>query len=80
MSKGPTPPADRPQTATYEMRLKGHLDARWADRLGVPGLDHDSDGTTIMRGIAADQAALHGLLQRIRDLSLPLISVVRIGP
>jgi hypothetical protein len=63
---------------TYEIRVRGHLDHRWADRLGVPSLTHESDGTTILRGIADDQAALHGLLQRIRDLGLPLISVIHL--
>jgi hypothetical protein len=63
---------------TYEIRLQGHLDGRWADRLGAPDLTHQDDGTTVLRLVAADQSALHGLLQRIRDLSLPLISVVRI--
>lgn len=66
--------------ATYEIRIQGHLDARWADRLDVPNFTHDRDGTTIMQGIAADQSALHGLLQRIRDLGLPLISVTKIDP
>jgi hypothetical protein len=80
MTRTSPPPAGKPEAAIYEMRLKGHLDARWAERLGVPGLVHARDGTTIMRGIAADQAALHGLLQRIRDLGLELISVVRTGP
>jgi hypothetical protein len=75
MSK--TPAGDRHEPGTYEIRLRGHLDARWASRLGVPGLTHESDGTTILRGIVDDQAALHGLLQRIRDLGLPLISVIR---
>jgi hypothetical protein len=76
MSK--TPAGDRHEPGTYEIRLRGHLDARWASRLGVPGLTHESDGTTILRGIVDDQAALHGLLQRIRDLGLPLISVIRL--
>ena len=63
---------------TYEIRLSGLLDARWAERLEVPSLTHEASGTTVLRGIASDQAVLHGLLQRIRDLGLPLISVVRI--
>ena len=66
--------------ATYEIRLRGHLDMRWADRLGVSDLSHATDGTTLLSGIAADQAILHGVLQRIRDLGLPLISVRRIDP
>ena len=64
------------EPGTYEIRLRGHLDPRWAARLDVPSLSHEGDGTTIVRGIAADQATLHGLLQRLRDLGLPLLSVI----
>ena len=71
---------DRDEAATYEIRLQGHLDGRWADRLGVPKLIHQSDGTTVLRLVVADQSALHGVLQRIRDLGLPLISVARTDP
>ena len=66
--------------AAYEIRIRGHLDARWAKTLGVSSLTHDQDGTTVLRSDAMDQPALHGLLQRIRDLSLPLIAVARIDP
>ena len=78
MSENPTKPADQREPGTYEIRLRGHLDQRWTARLDVPGIHHESDGTTIIRGIAADQATLHGLLQRLRDLGLPLISVIQI--
>jgi hypothetical protein len=64
----------------YEIRIRGHLDARWATTLGVSELTHETDGTTVLRSDAMDQPALHGLLQRIRDLSLPLISVARVDP
>jgi hypothetical protein len=60
----------------YEIRLQGHLDQRWATRLEVSSLSHESDGTTAIRVAVVDQAALHGLLHKIRDLGLPLISVV----
>lgn len=78
MSEQPAKPADQHGPGTYEIRLRGHLDTRWAARLDVPSLSHESDGTTLMRGIMADQAAIHGLLQRLRDLGLPLISVIHI--
>ena len=78
MGDQPAKPVDQYEPGTYEIRLRGHLDARWAARLDVPSLNHESDGTTIMRGIA-DQAALHGLLQRLRDLGLPLLSVIHTG-
>jgi hypothetical protein len=64
----------------YEIRLKGHLDQRWAARFDGLTLSHTSDGTTILLGPVVDQAALHGVLRKIRDLGLPLLSVREIGP
>lgn len=64
----------------YEIRLKGHLEARWAAWFDGLTLTHGSDGTTVIHGPVADQAELHGLLQKIRDLGLPLISVNHIAP
>jgi hypothetical protein len=64
----------------YEIRLRGHLDARWAAWFDGLALTHGSDGTTIIHGPVADQAALHGLLQKTRDLGLPLISVTQVEP
>ena len=69
---------NRPDGEIYEIRLRGHLDPRWAVSLDVPALRHESDGTTTLRTLAVDQAALHGLLQRIRDLGVSLISVTHI--
>ena len=62
---------------TYEIRLEGRLDDRWASWFDGLTLSRDSDGTTL-RGEVVDQAALHGLLQRIRDLGLPLVSVTHL--
>jgi len=64
----------------YELRVKGHLDARWADWFDGLALTRLSDGTTTIHGWIPDQAALHGLLQRLRDLGLLLISVAELGP
>jgi len=64
----------------YEIRLKGHLDARWASWFDGLTLATCNDGTTTISGPVTDQAALHGLLERVRDLGLPLISVARIEP
>ena len=64
----------------YEIRLKGHLDARWAAWFDGLAIAHGSDGTTLIHGPVADQAALHGLLQKTRDLGLPLISVTFVDP
>lgn len=60
----------------YEIRVKGQLDSRWGDRFEGLSFASGSNGTTVLRGTVADQAALHGLLRNIRDLGLPLISVV----
>lgn len=64
----------------YEIRLKGHLDRRWADRFEGLSLRLEGDGTTILSGPVLDQAALHGLLRKVRDLGLPLVSVVQVDP
>jgi hypothetical protein len=72
------PEPDRHDGETYEVRIREYLDPRWAIRLAVPILNHESDGTTTLRTIAVDQAALHGLLQRVRDLGLTLVSVIRV--
>lgn len=64
----------------YEIRLEGHLDARWAARFDGLCFIHEPGGTTVIHGQVVDQAALHGLLRMVRDLGLPLISVVRLGP
>jgi hypothetical protein len=64
----------------YEIRLKGHLHSRWAAWFDGLAIAHGSDGTTIIHGPVADQAALYGLLQKTRDLGLPLISVNQAAP
>ena len=66
---------DRHEARRYEIRLKGHLDSSWAEWLGGMSLTHASDGTTVLVGPVVDQAALHGLLQKLRDLGITLISV-----
>ena len=62
---------------SYEIRLKGHLAPRWADWFDGLSLTQESDGTTVLSGSVVDQAALHGLLGKVRDLGLPLIAVRR---
>ena len=73
-----TPTPDRPEAGRYEIRLEGRLDAHWAAWFDGLTVSQEDDGTTVIRGPIADQAALHGVLQQIRDLGLPLISVSRI--
>ncbi|MGH3418558.1 MAG: hypothetical protein ACRDOD_03035 [Streptosporangiaceae bacterium] len=64
----------------YEIRLKGHLDSRWAAWFDGLSLSNETDGTTVIGGPVVDQAALHGLLQKVRDLGLPLVSVTQVQP
>lgn len=75
-----TPTPDRPEAGRYEIRLTGRLDAHWAAWFDGLTVSQESDGTTVISGRIADQAALHGVLQRVRDLGLPLISVTRLEP
>ena len=63
---------------TYRIRVSGHLDDRWSDRLGGLAIQRRDDGTTELIGPVVDQAALHGVIARIRDLGLPLLAVDRI--
>jgi hypothetical protein len=78
MSEIPTGPHHNP--GRYEIRLKGHLDSRWTAWFDGLSLINESDGTTVIHGPVADQAALYGLLQKVRDLGLPLISVTQVQP
>jgi len=64
--------------ARYEIRIQGHLDVRWATRLDGMTLTAEHDGTTVMEGLVVDQAALHGLLAKLRDIGVPLISVTQL--
>ena len=64
----------------YEIRLKGHLEARWMKWFDGLAIMLEENGDTLLSGPVADQAALHGLLKRIRDLGLPLLSVNTVEP
>jgi hypothetical protein len=76
-----TPPRDRDRDAGYyRIRVKGHLAPRWATRFDGMTLTQQDDGTTLIQGLVVDQAALHGLLQRVRDTGLPLVSVTQVQP
>jgi hypothetical protein len=59
----------------YEIRVDGHLGTRWAAWFDGLALTSETDGTTVLRGTVVDQAALHGLLQKLRDVGIPLISL-----
>lgn len=59
----------------YEIRVKGHLDPSWSDWFDGLTITHEDNGETLLAGTLTDQAALHGLLNRVSDLGIPLISV-----
>ena len=66
---------DSAQPLGYQIRIKGHLGHQWTDWFGGLAITLEDNGDTLLTGLVADQAALHGLLRRVRDVGLPLISV-----
>ncbi len=80
MSTTPTPTDDHHEPGRYEIRIQGHLDKRWADRFEGMTLTLEADGETLLTGPVIDQSALHGLLRKVRDLGMPLVSVNRMDP
>ncbi len=68
---------DLDQPMIYQIRIRGHLDRRWTEWFGDVTITLEEGGETLLTGQVADQAALHGLLRKVRDLGLPLISVTR---
>ncbi len=64
----------------YEIRLKGHLDGRWADHFDDAVITLEDNGNTLLTCHVIDQAALHGLLKKVRDLGMPLVSVNFVNP
>ncbi|CAG0971690.1 hypothetical protein ANRL3_01541 [Anaerolineae bacterium] len=71
---------DHYKPGLYEIRLKGHLDARWASRFEGLTITLEDNGDTLLTGPVIDQAALHGLLKKVRDLGLSLVSVRPLEP
>jgi hypothetical protein len=66
---------DRNEPGLYEIRIKGHLDDKWADWFEGLTITRADNGETLLRGPLVDQAALHGVLRKVRDLGLPLLAV-----
>jgi hypothetical protein len=69
----------QPDSHWYEIRLQGHLEPRWATWFDGMTLTTEPDGSTTLRGPVVDQSALHGVLARLRDLGVPLISLTQIA-
>jgi hypothetical protein len=63
------------QPMIYQIRIRGHLDQQWTDWFEGLTITLEEDGNTLMNGLVIDQAALHGILKKVRDLGLPLLSV-----
>jgi hypothetical protein len=71
---------NREVPAAYQLRIAGHLGQHWSPWFGDLALTHEVDGTTSLTGVVSDQAELHGLLTKIRDLGVTLISVAVVDP
>lgn len=79
MSKEQSPEWDTDQPKVYQIRIRGHLGRRWTDWFEGLTVTLEEDGNTLLAGPVIDQAALHGILKRVRDLGMPLLSVNSIG-
>ena len=78
MSNEHSPECDVGQTMVYQIRLKGHLGRQWTDWFEGLTLTLEDNGETLLTGPVVDQAALYGLLRKVRDLGMPLLSVTHI--
>lgn len=74
------PRTDPDEPVVYEIRIRGHLGSQWAGWFGGFTISLKDNGDTLLTGLVVDQAALHGLLKKVRDLGAPLISVYRVEP
>ena len=73
------PKTDPGQSVVYQIRVKGHLGSQWQDWFGGLTVTLEDNGETLLTGPVVDQAALHGLIKKVRDLGMPLVSVFRIA-
>ena len=80
MSNELNPKTDPSQPVVYQIRLKGHLGSQWTDWFEGLTITLKEDGDTFLTGPVVDQAALHGLLKKVRDLGMPLVSVSPVEP
>jgi hypothetical protein len=80
MSNKLIPKKDPGQPMLYQIRIEGHLGSQWSDWFEGLTLTLEEDGDTLLTGPVVDQAALHGLLKKVRDLGMPLVSVSPVEP
>ena len=72
--------SEKAQSMVYQITIKGHLGREWTDWFGSLTLTLEDNGETLLTGPVVDQAALHGVLKKVRDLGMPLLSVNRVKP
>jgi hypothetical protein len=80
MSNKPSQEMDQDQPMLYQIRIEGHLSSQWTDWFAGLTITQEDCGVTVLTGSVVDQAALHGLLKKVRDLGMPLVSVNRMNP
>ncbi len=80
MSNELDPKTEPIQPVVYQIRIKGHLDPQWTNWFEDLTITMEEDGDTLLTGPVVDQAALHGLLKKVRDLGMPLVSVCPVEP
>jgi hypothetical protein len=80
MSNECNPNTDPSEQMVYQIRIKGHLGRQWTDWFGGLSITLEENGDTLLSGPVIDQAALHGLLRKVRDLGMPLLAVIRLKP
>jgi hypothetical protein len=80
MSETHGSPQAQDGSGRYEIRIRGYLDTRWGEWFDGLSLTHECGGTTLLSGMVVDQAALYGVLRKVRDLGLPLVSVRAVDP
>ena len=72
--------SEKAQPLVYQIRIKGHLGRQWTDWFEGLTITLEDNGDTLLTGPVVDQAALHGLLKKVRDVGMPLLSVIRVKP
>lgn len=80
MTNKPNPNEGADLSMVYQIRIKGQLSQQWTDWFEGLTITLDGEGNTLLTGTVVDQAALHGLLKKVRDLGMPLLSVNNLGP